>query len=296
MPSMPARSMVRRSLQRPECHQRNQLEFVPAQCSPLVASVLSPRARRDCTIAEARQERVQDHADVQLPRFARITALDTARRAVRLGPTSRRKPWMPLAPDAKSDALRGPALTLATVSFALSFAGWGLIGGLAPVFAGLYQLSASQTALLVAVPVLLGSLARLPMGMLTDRFGGRLVFTLLLVFASARRLPRSAHDHLSIAAGGRLPDRHGGLVVRGWCGVRLTMDAGDTTRHRARHLRTGHAGAIAGRLRWTGRRSPPGMGDGVSWHECAAARVGVGLFGCWRAIRQTLDRRPLSPR
>ena len=92
---------------------------------------------------------------------------------------------MPLAPDAKSDALRGPALTLATVSFALSFAGWGLIGGLAPVFAGLYQLSASQTALLVAVPVLLGSLARLPMGMLTDRFGGRLVFTLLLVFASA---------------------------------------------------------------------------------------------------------------
>ena len=92
---------------------------------------------------------------------------------------------MPLAPDAKSDALRGPALSLATVSFALSFAGWGLIGGLAPVFAGLYQLSASQTALLVAVPVLLGSLARLPMGMLTDRFGGRLVFTLLLVFASA---------------------------------------------------------------------------------------------------------------
>ena len=64
-------------------------------------------------------------------------------------------------------------LVLATVSFALSFAAWGLIGGLAPVFAGLYNLTASQTALLVAVPVLLGSLARLPMGMLTDRFGGR---------------------------------------------------------------------------------------------------------------------------
>ena len=34
------------------------------------------------------------------------------------------------------------------------------------------------------MPVLLGSLARLPMGMLTDRFGGRLVFTALLAFSS----------------------------------------------------------------------------------------------------------------
>jgi NNP family nitrate/nitrite transporter-like MFS transporter len=76
------------------------------------------------------------------------------------------------------------ALTLATISFALSFAAWGLVGGLAPVFAGLYGLTASETALLVAVPVLLGSLARLPMGMLTDRFGGRFVFTGLLVFSS----------------------------------------------------------------------------------------------------------------
>jgi NNP family nitrate/nitrite transporter-like MFS transporter len=76
------------------------------------------------------------------------------------------------------------ALVLATISFALSFAAWGLVGGLASVFTGLYGLTASETAFLVAVPVLLGSLARLPMGMLTDRFGGRLVFTLLLAFSS----------------------------------------------------------------------------------------------------------------
>ena len=81
-------------------------------------------------------------------------------------------------------ALQGRALALATVSFALSFGAWGLIGGLASVFAALYQLTASQTALLVSIPVLLGSLARLPLGMLTDRFGGRLVFTALLAFSS----------------------------------------------------------------------------------------------------------------
>ena len=76
------------------------------------------------------------------------------------------------------------SLALATISFTLCFAAWGLIGGLATVFAGLYGLNASQTAFLVAVPVLLGSLARLPMGMLTDRYGGRLVFGALLVFSS----------------------------------------------------------------------------------------------------------------
>jgi MFS transporter, NNP family, nitrate/nitrite transporter len=76
------------------------------------------------------------------------------------------------------------ALVLATISFTLSFAAWGLIGGLAPTFTALYSLTASETALLVAVPVLLGSLARLPMGMLTDRFGGRFVFAALLAFSA----------------------------------------------------------------------------------------------------------------
>jgi len=83
---------------------------------------------------------------------------------------------------AKASSAR--ALVLATMSFTLCFAAWGLIGGLASVFSSLYNLTASQTALLVAVPVLLGSVARLPMGMLTDQFGGRLVFAALLAFSS----------------------------------------------------------------------------------------------------------------
>jgi nitrate/nitrite transporter NarK len=80
---------------------------------------------------------------------------------------------------------RGRALALATISFLLSFAAWGLIGGLASTFTTLYSLTASQTAFLVAIPVLLGSLARLPMGMLTDRLGGRAVFTALLLVSAA---------------------------------------------------------------------------------------------------------------
>src|SRR6266540_4589104 len=72
-------------------------------------------------------------------------------------------------------------LALATISFTLCFAAWGLISAFAPRFRTLFALSATQTALLVAVPVLLGSLARIPMGMLTDRFGGRVVFSLLML-------------------------------------------------------------------------------------------------------------------
>jgi nitrate/nitrite transporter NarK len=75
----------------------------------------------------------------------------------------------------------GSSLALATISFLLCFAAWGLVGGLASTFSSLYHLTASQTALLVAIPVLLGSAARLPMGLLTDRFGGRGVFAALLM-------------------------------------------------------------------------------------------------------------------
>ena len=92
--------------------------------------------------------------------------------------------------SARSITMREPStasaqpLILATISFTLSFAAWGLVAGLAPAFAALHSLTASRTALLVAVPVLLGAVARLPMGMLTDKYGGRPVFTALLIFSA----------------------------------------------------------------------------------------------------------------
>src|ERR1017187_7536628 len=75
-------------------------------------------------------------------------------------------------------------LLLGTVSFTVCFAAWGLISAFAPRFRQLFHLSATQTAFLVAVPVLLGALARIPIGMLADRFGGRAVFTVLMFFVA----------------------------------------------------------------------------------------------------------------
>src|SRR5215467_8233853 len=71
-------------------------------------------------------------------------------------------------------------VALGTISFTVCFAAWGLIGAFAPHFRETYHLSPSETALLIAVPVLLGALARIPMGILTDRFGGRAIFSILM--------------------------------------------------------------------------------------------------------------------
>lgn len=76
------------------------------------------------------------------------------------------------------------ALFLATTAFAVSFAVWGLLAALAPTFAQLYNLSTTEKSLMIAIPVLLGSLGRLIAGMFADRFGGRLTFSALLVFSA----------------------------------------------------------------------------------------------------------------
>ena len=52
------------------------------------------------------------------------------------------------------------SLFLATTAFAISFANWGLIAGLAPILKKELGLSVAQSSLMIAIPVLLGSLGR----------------------------------------------------------------------------------------------------------------------------------------
>lgn len=73
-------------------------------------------------------------------------------------------------------------LAVATLGFAVNFWAWALISPLGPMFrktGALGQLSESDVALLVAVPVIVGSLGRIVVGALTDRYGGRLMFPLV---------------------------------------------------------------------------------------------------------------------
>jgi len=73
-------------------------------------------------------------------------------------------------------------LAMATLGFAVNFWAWALISPLGPLFrdqGSLGSLSESDVALLVAVPVIVGSLGRIVVGALTDRFGGRLMFPII---------------------------------------------------------------------------------------------------------------------
>jgi NNP family nitrate/nitrite transporter-like MFS transporter len=73
-------------------------------------------------------------------------------------------------------------LVLATVGFAVNFWAWALISPLGPMFrdsGALGALTESDVALLVAVPVLVGSLGRIVVGALADRYGGRVMFPII---------------------------------------------------------------------------------------------------------------------
>ncbi|MGW4163881.1 MFS transporter [Streptomyces sp. NPDC004788] len=68
---------------------------------------------------------------------------------------------------------------MATVGFTLTFWAWNLISPLGSWYGDRLSLSSFQQSLLVAVPVLVGSLGRIPAGALTDRYGARLMFPLV---------------------------------------------------------------------------------------------------------------------
>ncbi|MDI3404785.1 MFS transporter [Streptomyces sp. B-S-A6] len=70
-------------------------------------------------------------------------------------------------------------LLVATVGFTLTFWAWNLISPLGGAYKDQLGLSSLQQSLLVAVPVLVGSLGRVPVGALTDRYGARLMFPLV---------------------------------------------------------------------------------------------------------------------
>lgn len=68
-----------------------------------------------------------------------------------------------------------PTVLAAFLHFDLSFMIWVLLGALGVSISESLGLSAAQKGLMVAIPILSGSLMRIPLGLLSDRFGGRRV-------------------------------------------------------------------------------------------------------------------------
>jgi len=91
-------------------------------------------------------------------------------------------------------------LALATAGFAINFWAWALLSPLGPLFKDSLGLSSFQQALLVAVPVVVGSLGRIPVGALTDRFGGRMMFPAISALTIVPVLFLGLAGHSSLTA------------------------------------------------------------------------------------------------
>ncbi|MEE6281456.1 MFS transporter [Georgenia sunbinii] len=72
-------------------------------------------------------------------------------------------------------------LTLATIGFLVNFWAWSLIGPLGAHYRESLSLTDFQVSVVVAVPVIVGSLGRIPVGALTDRFGARVMFPVVSI-------------------------------------------------------------------------------------------------------------------
>lgn len=73
-----------------------------------------------------------------------------------------------------------------TLAFTVCFAAWVLYGVLVThlVEGGVYHWSRSLVGVLIGAPVLTGAIMRLPVGMLCDQYGGRIVYCLLMLAAA----------------------------------------------------------------------------------------------------------------
>src|SRR5262249_19424074 len=78
----------------------------------------------------------------------------------------------------------GRALWMSTIAFTACFAVWTIFSIIGVRLKDELGLNDTEFGLLIGTPILTGSLVRIFLGIWTDRFGGRLVFTLTMLAAS----------------------------------------------------------------------------------------------------------------
>jgi NNP family nitrate/nitrite transporter-like MFS transporter len=75
-------------------------------------------------------------------------------------------------------------LSMNTLAFTVNFAVWTMFSVIGIKIKGELGLSETEFGLLIATPILTGSLVRLPLGFLTDRFGGRIVYFIQMLLVA----------------------------------------------------------------------------------------------------------------
>jgi MFS transporter, NNP family, nitrate/nitrite transporter len=86
----------------------------------------------------------------------------------------------PMSDDTARTRKAWSVLIVSTWSFTVCFMVWMMFGVIGIPIRQMLDLNATQFGLLMATPVLTGSLVRVPLGIWTDRYGGRIVMALLM--------------------------------------------------------------------------------------------------------------------
>jgi len=95
----------------------------------------------------------------------------------------------------------GRALWMSTLAFTVCFAVWTIFSIIGVRIKDELGLSETEFGLLIGTPILSGSLSRIFLGIWTDRFGGRLVFSLMMLATSvATVLLAFAHTYPQMLA------------------------------------------------------------------------------------------------
>lgn len=86
----------------------------------------------------------------------------------------------------KPAAVAGPsrALWMSTIAFTVCFAVWTIFAIIGIQIKRELNLNETQFGLLVGTPILSGSLIRIALGVWTDQYGGRIVYTLVMLAAA----------------------------------------------------------------------------------------------------------------
>ena len=96
---------------------------------------------------------------------------------------------------------QGRALWMSTLAFTVCFAVWTIFSIIGVKIKQELGLSETEFGLLIGTPILTGSLSRIVLGIWTDRYGGRLVFTLTMLATSvATVLLAFAHTYPQMIA------------------------------------------------------------------------------------------------
>lgn len=78
------------------------------------------------------------------------------------------------------------ALGMSALAFTVCFAAWTMNGVLVTflVDKGIYPWTTAEMGWLIGIPVLTGAVMRMPIGVITDKYGGRVVFPILMLIAA----------------------------------------------------------------------------------------------------------------